>query len=38
MRPMNMKHATSMTQLFLALMVAVTLLLAPGSRGRGGAI
>ena len=29
MRPMNMKNATSMTQLFLALVVAVTVSLAP---------
>src|SRR5579871_5418914 len=31
MRPMNMKNATSKTQLFLALMVALTLLLAPAA-------
>jgi hypothetical protein len=31
MRPMNMKNATSKTQLFLALIVAVTLLLAPAA-------
>jgi hypothetical protein len=31
MRPMNMKNATSMTQLFLALVVAVTLSLAPAA-------
>ena len=31
MRPMNMKNATSKTQLFLALLVAVTLLLAPAA-------
>ncbi len=31
MRPMNMKNATSMTQLFLALVAAVTLSLAPAA-------
>ena len=31
MRPMNMKNATSKTQLFLALVVAVTLSLAPAA-------
>ena len=31
MRPMNMKNATSKTQLFLALVVAVTLTLAPAA-------
>jgi len=31
MRPMNMKNATLKTQLFLAVMVAVTLLLAPAA-------
>ena len=31
MRPMNMKNATSKTQLLLALVVAVTLLLAPAA-------
>jgi FtsP/CotA-like multicopper oxidase with cupredoxin domain len=31
MRPMNMKNTTSKTQLFLTLMVAVTLLLAPAA-------
>src|SRR5215472_15065957 len=31
MRPMNMKNATSKTQLFLALVVAVTLLLTPAA-------
>ncbi len=31
MRPMNMKNATSKTQLFQALIVAVTLLLAPAA-------
>jgi FtsP/CotA-like multicopper oxidase with cupredoxin domain len=31
MRPMNMKNATSMTRLFLALVVAVTLSLAPAA-------
>lgn len=31
MRPMNMKNATSMTQLFVALVMAVTLLLAPAA-------
>ena len=31
MRPMNMKNATSKTQLLVALMVAVTLLLTPAA-------
>ena len=31
MRQMNMKNATSMTQLLLALLVAVTLSLAPAA-------
>jgi FtsP/CotA-like multicopper oxidase with cupredoxin domain len=31
MRPMNMKNATSKTQLFLALMVALTLMFAPAA-------
>ena len=31
MRPMNMKNATSKTQLFLALVVAATLFLAPAA-------